>query len=381
MDIKNITKILDLNKLTNLFSSKSLLGVDIGTYSVKIVEMKGSGRKYTLVRAAVLPLPQEVQTSEISVMEKKRIIVDVIKNYLSQNRVNVKNAATSVSGSSVIVRYVKFPKITREELSKSIVFEAEPYIPFDIREVNLGFYIMGDVTEEGQKKTETVLVAAKKDIIQDKMDTLTQAGLRPVLIDIDAFAMESSYDLNHDSPSGETVIIVNIGASVTNMSIIENGISKVVRDIFLGGNSFTKALQKNMGCNFQTAEEMKRKYGLLIDPAEKEKALSDKNHEALQVSNTMNEVCHDLLNEIHRSIDFFYSQRGEQQILNRIYISGGGACLKNIEKYFTQELKLPAEIYNPLKSVENSEKVEAENLPVLSVAAGLATRQSGDTAK
>jgi type IV pilus assembly protein PilM len=369
---------LNLSKFMNFFNSKSLLGVDLGSSSIKLVELKNTGSKFSLIRGSILPIPQEAQASEISPMEKKRLIVDTLKDYITKDKISAKNVATSVSGSSVIVRYVKFPKITKEELSKSIYFEAEPYIPFDIREVNLGFYSLGDVTEEGQRKTETVLVAAKKDIIQEKMDILVQAGLRPVVIDIDAFALESSYDVNHDASINETVIMVNIGASVTNMSIIENDISKVVRDIFLGGNSFTKALQKNLGCNYKTAEEMKRKYGLLVTSEDREKALAENNQEALQISNTLSEVCHDLLNEIHRSIDFFYSQRDEQQVLNRIYISGGGACLKNIDKYFAQELKLPAEIYNPLSKVENSADIEAGDLPVLSVAAGLATRRPGD---
>jgi len=361
-----------------LFGQKDILGIDIGTYSIKGIQLKNVGGKWSLVRWFIIPEPEEVQIGEINPNEKKKIISDILRNYLSENKIKIRNVVTSVSGSSVIVRYVKFPKMTKEELSKNIYFEAEPYIPFDIREVNLGFYILGDIVEEGQKKTETVLVAAKKSIIQDKIDILTQAGLQPVIIDVDAFALESCYEVNHDPLQNEIVIILNIGANITNMSIIENGVSKVVRDIFIGGSSFTKALQKNLNCTYKNAEDLKRKYPLLVTSEDKEKALAENNREMLQVSNILIEICHDLLSELHRSIDFFYSQRGEQQVLNRIIISGGGACLKNIDKYFSQELKIPTEICNPLSRISNSEVVPEDVLPILSIATGLAVRRMRD---
>ncbi|MDI6642380.1 MAG: type IV pilus assembly protein PilM, partial [Elusimicrobiota bacterium] len=294
----------NLNLLTSFFLPKDLLGVDIGSYSVKLVQLKTAANKYSLQKSVVLPLPEDIVYQEINPVEKKQIIASIIKNYITKEKVSTKLAATSVSGSSVIVRYVKFPKITKEELSKSIQFEAEPYIPFDIKEVNFGFYILGDVVEEGQKKVETVLVAAKKDLVQAKIDILQDAGLFPAIIDVDAFALEGSYEINKEVEVQEIVIIVNIGANVTNIVIIENGISRVVRDIFIGGNAFTKVLQRNLSCDFKSAEEMKKNYGLLVTAEEKESALKE-SKEALQVSSALTPIAHDLLREVHRSIDFF----------------------------------------------------------------------------
>jgi len=362
--------------LNNLFKSKSILGIDIGSHSIKIIQLKGLPGKWVLERWSILPLPEETVAQEVNPVEKENAIVKTIKDYISSQKVSVKNSAISVSGSSVIVRYVKFPRVTKEYLSKNIQFESEPYIPFDVREVNLGFYILGNITEEGQEKTETVLVAAKKDIVQNRTEILREAGLIPVVIDVDAFAIESSYEINKDKE--ELVLVVNIGANVSNLSIIENGVSKVVRDIFLGGDTFTKALQKNLQCDYKTAEELKRKHELLVSAEDKERALKEDNKEALQVSNILSGIARDLLGEVHRSIDFFYAQKGEQHAINRILLCGGSALLKNIDKYFEQELKIPVEIFNPLAKVEKQVEVPQECLPILSVACGLATRRQDD---
>lgn len=359
------------------FKSRDTLGIDIGSSTIKIIQLKGSTHKYSLVHEGIISIP-EAET-DINLAEKRNLLVKELKNYIIKNRLTGKNAVTSVSGSSVIVRYVKLPKTTKEDLSKNIFFEAEPYIPFDIREVNLGFYILGDTIEEGERKTEVVIVAAKKDLVQTKMNILIEAGLQPTVVDVDAFALESSYEITAEKPITETVIFVNIGANVTNMSILENGVSKVVRDIFISGNSLTKALQKNLQCNFKTAEELKCKYGILVTAEQKEKALTTDSQEALQVSNIITPILRDLLNEVHRSVDFYYSQKGEQAVINKVILSGGSANLLNIDKYFSQELKLPTEIANPLAKVDNAAEVEPSRLPALSIAVGLALRTAKDT--
>jgi type IV pilus assembly protein PilM len=361
--------------LSSIFGSQDILGVDIGSYSIKIVLLKGGPGKWSLAKYAILPLPQEAVAQEINPTKKKDIYVTTLKNYLSLEKINVKNTAISVSGSSVIVRYVKFPKIAKEELAKSIQFEAEPYIPFDIKEVNLGFFILGEVMEEGQKKTDTVLVAAKKDLVQSKIDILQDVGLNPVIIDADAFAMESAYEINRDPGTNELVMMVNVGANVTNLTIIENGVSRVVRDIFIGGQTFTKSLQKNIGCDFPTAEQIKQKFGLLVSPEEKENALKEGNKDALQVSNIFTAIARDLMSEVHRSIDFFYSQRGEQQVINKIYLCGGSAQIKNLTTCFSQEVKIATEIFNPFGKISAIAPPASEEAPLFTVAVGLASRR------
>lgn len=354
---------------------KDLIGVDIGSHSIKIVQLKGSSKKWTLHKFGIASL--EPGKTDLSDQEKIESQVGIIKSILTKEGISTKNTAASVSGNSVIVRYVKFPKLSVQELEKTIQYEAEPYIPFDIRDVNIGFHILGDITEDGQKKMETILVAAKKEVVQSRMDALLAAGLKPLIIDVDAFAIENAYEQFRSSGDNETVLFINIGASVTNMSIIDNGVSKVVRDVFISGNSFSKTIQRNLQCGIAEAEKLKSEHGLLISAEEKEKALSEDRKDALQISTLMGPVARDLLGEVQRSLDFYLSQ-GSDRSVNKVLLSGGSSRLKNLDNYFSQELRLPVEIYNPLKDIPGSEKVPQEILQTLTVAVGIATRRDGD---
>jgi type IV pilus assembly protein PilM len=357
---------------------KDAFAADLGSTAIKVVHLKPSGNKYTLLKWGVIPYTES--GSEISPQDRKNLSTARLGEFLAKEKLVTKNVVTSVAGNQVIVRYVKFPKLSREELNKTIQFEAEPYIPFDIKEVDLSFHILGEVTEEGQKKMETILVAAKKDIIQGRLETLNELNLRPVVIDLDAFALVNAYEISSDPANPETVLLINIGANVTNMAIVENQIPRVVRDVFISGSSFNKAIQRNMSCDVKTAEDMKLRYGLLVTVEEKEKTLAENQKEALQVSTAMTPIARDLLAEVHRSIDFYISQNPERSIA-RILLSGGSANLKNLDKYFSQELKISVELFNPLKNVEGGESVPPNIACQLAVAVGLATRKEADISK
>lgn len=372
---------LDLTALKSLktklpfFKPKDSIAIDIGTSSVKIVYLKPSGNRHTLIKWGVLPISED--GTELSPQENRTNAVARIGEFLAKEKILVKNIVTSISGHQVIVRYVRFPKLTYEELRKTIQFEAEPYIPFDIKEVDLSFHILGDVIEDGQKKMDTILVAAKKEIVQNRLDIINELNLRLIIVDIDAFALENVYELNADPNVEETVMLVNIGSAVTNMAIVENGISKVVRDIFISGNSFTKVIQRNMACDLKTAESLKSRYSMLVTAAEKEKTLAENQKEALQVSQAISSVAKDLLAEIHRSIDFYISQNPEHNI-TRILLCGGSANLKNLDQFLSQELKIPVERFNPLKNVIGGELVPENISPQLAIAIGLAIRREND---
>lgn len=365
-------------KIPNLsfLRGKELVGIDIGSHAIKVVQLKGSHKKWQLFKWGISTI--ESDGKELSPQESTESQASALKALLSKEGITSKNAAVSVSGNSVIVRYVKFPKLSQQELEKTIQYEAEPYIPFDIRDVNIGFHILGDITEDGQKKMETILVAAKKDIVQARMDVLTMAGLKPLIIDVDAFAVENAYAQSLTGDEHETVLFINLGASVTNMSIIENGVSKVVRDVFVAGNSFTRAIQKNLQCDIGEAENLKSKYGLLVTAEEKEQALSEDRKEALQISTLIGPVARDLLGEVQRSLDFYLSQ-GSDRAVNKVLLSGGSSRISNLGKYFSQELRLPVEVFNPLSTISGGEKVPSESTQVLTVAVGIATRRTGDT--
>jgi type IV pilus assembly protein PilM len=365
--------------------SKKILGVDLGSQTIKIVELEQSKNgKWTLKKCAF----ESLGIAEIPPEEKKTILIERLKEALSREKFSTKRVATSLSGNQVIVRYVKFPKLSAEELAKTIHFEAEAYIPFDIREVDLAFHILGDLVEEGEKKMETVLVAVKKDVIQNRIEILEKVGLEPAIIDIDAFAIESALELARqpvstergEAETKETIVVVNLGASVTNLTIIENGISKVVRDIFIAGNTFTKVIQQSLNLDFPKAEELKRKHGLSTEEVATPEITTseEKSSEKVEVAKVLTTVISDLIKEIQHSIEYYQSQLPEEVQVSRVLLTGGSALLSNIGRYFAQELQLPVEIYNPflyLNTPVNLPKEINEKNTIFTIAIGLAIRQ------
>jgi type IV pilus assembly protein PilM len=366
---------MDLNLVKKIFPQKGIIGIDIGNYAVKLVSFVEEKKKIKLKDWGYIPLGFSQDTTA---EEKQAIISEEIKKYLKKKGIQFKFAATSISGNSVIVRYVKFPKLTKKELALTLHVEAEPFIPFDINDVNLTCWPLNDIMEEGQPKMETVLVAAKRDVIDAKIDVLSDAGLDPIIIDVDAFALETLYEWHAPEVSDSAILFLNIGHKVTNLSIISQGVTRVVRDIFIAGASFDKAISKRFKIEIDAAGELKKQKGVLLSVEEKEAAIQDYDKEHLGVSKTAHMVLQDLYTEISRSIDFYLSQ-GEEQSISRIILTGGMSNLGNINKYMAEKFKVPVEILNPLAPLaEQAKNIPKDVLPGLAVATGLALRKLKD---
>ena len=353
-----------------------ILAVDVGSYAIKCCHIKYEGGVPVLKVWGYMPYNVK---PEATPEEKKVEAIKEIRAFLIQKGVKVTDAATSLSGNSVIVRYVKFPRLTRAELSATLSMEAEPFIPFDINEVQLGFHILNEVTEDGQKKMETVLVAAKKDLVNQRLDVLQGAGLTPTIIDVDSFTLENVNERVRDvkNEPGATLYL-NIGHMVSNLSIIEAGVTKVVRDIFISGNTFNKGIIKALQVDAAKAEELKRKYGIIVDAAEKEKALQEGRREELGVSQVVATVAKDLVSEVHRSVDFYLSQ-GPERSIGRIVLMGGSARLPNLAKHLAGELKVPVSVLDPFSFLKTPPAdMPAELAPAFAVALGLALRHNRD---
>ena len=372
-----LKKFQGLKGLAAVFSgSGNILGVDVGSHAVKVVFMTEEGGIPTLKAWGHLPLAVK---PEATAEEKKTAAGSVLRAFLAQKGLKVKDAATALSGNSVIVRYVKFPRLTKAELSATLTTEAEPFIPFDINEVQLGFHILSDIVEEGQKKMETVLVAAKKDLVAARLEILEGAGLTPAIIDVDSFALENVHDkMSGPQPPAGAALYLNLGHTVTNLSIIEGGLSRVVRDIFISGSTLTKAIMKSLQVDLAKAEELKKTYGIIMDAAEKEKALADGNREALGVSQAITGVTKDLVAEVHRSVDFYLSQ-GPERSIARIVLAGGTAALRNLSAHLAGELKVPVSVLQPFSFLKSPPAdMPAELAPAFAVAVGLALRRNRD---
>ncbi len=366
------------DKALGLFMGpKEVLGVDIGTSSVKVVQLAEEKGVVRLKAWGHMPI---VGKPDASPEERQQQVVNLLKAFKIEKGVKLQHAAASISGNAVIVRYVKFPLLTKNELRATLATEAEPFIPFDINEVQLGFHIMNEIVEEGQKKMETVLVAAKKESVQSRVAVIEGAGFRPAIIDVDSFSLENVHERLPSGQLAGSTLYLNIGHSVTNLSIIEEGMTRVVRDIFVAGGTFTKAIMKALQYDMEKAEAAKLANGILIDPEEKEKALQEGNRDALGVSQAVSTVIKDMVTELHRSVDFYLSQ-GPERSIGRIVLSGGSAGMKNIAKCLTGELKVPVTLLDPFAALsENPVDIPAAIRPSMAVALGLALRKNRDWA-
>jgi type IV pilus assembly protein PilM len=348
-----------------LREGKDIYGIDMGSKSIKIVRLnrKSKSDPWTLQRWAWLPFSG---AGETSVIEKTPEAIQLIKDFLGKEKGGTRSVAISVSGNSVVVRYVKLPKTSKEHLTKMLALEAEPYIPFAIPEVDLGFDILGEVTEDGQPKMDTVLVAVKKEVLAQHLDIIRSCGLQPVVVDIDAFCLQRVAPMPPPSgaESNEAVMVLNIGASVTTMSILEQGVCRVARDVFIAGNAVDKALQKNPNFSPEEADKVKQSVSL-------------STLEGSEASKTIIAVLKDLILEIQRSLDFYLSQRAERQV-QKIFLSGGCARLRGLNTFLSSELRLPVELLDPFAGIEGGENVPPELKPHMAIAVGLAMRREDD---
>ena len=353
--------------LFSSFGSKSMIGLDIGSSTVKAVELssRGKGKEFELAHVGVARLAPEaiVQGAFLN----SSAIVDAIREAIDTAKIKSKNAAAAVCGHSVIVKKVSLPVMTREELDEQIRWEAEQYIPFDVNEVNLDFQILD--TSDGEGQMDVLLVAAKKDLIDDYVQVISEAGLTPAVIDIAAFAVENAFEANYDVRSDEVVALVNIGAQVVNINILIDGTPVFTRDITTAGNHYTEEIQKTLSISFEEAERIK---------------LGGKKSEDSQevvpqeVEKAMQSVTETVIGEISRSLDFFSATSADSRIA-RVMLSGGSANVAGFQMAFQERTGLDVEILNPLARMLPNSKLDPDTLdelaPSLGVSVGLALRQ------
>ncbi len=349
------------------FGSKSIIGLDIGSSSVKAVEIskKAKSKDFDLTHLGVAPLPPEaiVQGAFLN----SSAIVDAIREAVEKAKIKTKHVAAAVSGHSVIVKRVSLPAMTREELDEQIRWEAEQYIPFDVNEVNLDFQILDDEGGEGQM--DVLLVAAKKDLIDDYVQVISEAGLTPAVVDVAAFAVENCYEANYDAEPNQVVALVNIGAQVVNINVIANGVPTFTRDITTAGNQYTEEIQKALSISFEEAERIK---------------LGGRRGEDSQevvpqeVEQAMQGITETVIGEIGRSLDFYGATSAESRI-EKVFLAGGSAKVAGFEAAFQERTGYDVAILNPLTRMVPSSKFEPEFLdemaPALGVGVGLALRR------
>ncbi|HMK55392.1 MAG TPA: type IV pilus assembly protein PilM [Dissulfurispiraceae bacterium] len=346
-----------------LIGKKSTIGVDIGSRYLKVAQVDAGKDGYELSLFSMLPIERDVIGDGLVLNKTK--LVDSLKALMSQAGIKKAEAVLGLSGhSAVITKVIKVPLITEEELGLNIKYEAEQYIPFDIKDVNIDFEILGPDTEE-EGMMDVMLVAVKKTVMADYVDAVQQAGITPVVVDVDSFAVGNVYEVNYGIADKKNVALVNIGASKTNINILRKGLPVFMRDTAIGSNYHTEAIERTLNISRDAAERVK--LGETVEGVP---------HDS--VRDIINGASDEIYAEIYRSFEYFRSSIGDEDI-NGIVLSGGAALIKGFSTLMSERLGIPVEVADVLKNIRKSDKLAlGEVAPITAVAVGLAMRRSGD---
>lgn len=340
---------------------KGLVGLDIGSSSVKVIELRKKGDGYELVTMGMESLGQDAVVDG-AIMDSFTVTT-AIETIFNQNKIKLKNVATAVSGHSVIVKKISVNAPTEQEVAGAIPYEAPQYIPFAMEDVNISYQVLGPAT--AGPGFDVMLVAVKRDKILNHTNVLSQSGKTPMVVDIDAFALQNAFEMNYEPPPDKMVALLNIGASLMNINIMRGGVPLFTRDVSVGGNQYTDTLQKELDLSYEDAEKLKQ--GQEVGTATAE-----------QASPHLRSVSEILLLEVQKTFDFF-KQTTSSESIQQIYVAGGSARIEGLVDLLKEEFGIPVEIMNPFQKVDvNPTKFPADlidNLaPRMSVAVGLALR-------
>lgn len=350
--------------LRNWFSprSKHLVGIDIGSTAVKIASLKGNGSgSFHLEAIGRQDLPDDAIVD--GAILSKLPVAEAINQIYSTSKIKNQQVATSISGHSVIVKKVTLPAMGDDELGESIQWEAEQYIPFDISDVNVDYQVL-QRSPEGQK-LDVVLVAAKKEKINDHTSAISMSGKFPAVVDIDAFALQNIYEFNYQPDPQKVAALLNVGATVMNINVVQGSSFQFTRDIAIGGSRYTDFLQKELGISKAQAEQYKKG----IDVPEEWSA---------EVQSILNSVTENLAMEVEKTFDYFKTTTHLQNI-DEIFLSGGACRTLGLSEYLKEKFQVPVSFLDPFKRIEADQKKFPpsffnEHASDFAIAVGLALR-------
>ena len=341
---------------------KSVAGLDVGSSSIKMVELEGKADNLSLVNLGFENLPSDT-IIDGQIMELNTVS-DVIRNLCVNHGVNADNVVTGVSGHSVIIKNIVLPRMSREELEESIDWHAEEHIPYDLADVSLDY----QVTAETSEATHVLIAACKRERIDNMRQAIQLSGRQPVVIDVDTFALQNCYEANYHPMESDVVTLLNIGASTMNVNIVKGTRSLFTRDITVGGSQFTDVLQRNLGLSYQQAEAVKRGAGAVPNAEEK------------SIVPLMSNVTEVVANEIQKTFDFYRATSEDNHtVVQKILISGGGSKLQGFAQELSARLELPVEVLNPFRNIKVDDRkfdpgYIQDIMPEMAVAVGLAIR-------
>jgi type IV pilus assembly protein PilM len=343
---------------------KNLVGVDIGASSIKVVQLKESRKRLSVVKFGFAPLPP--QTIVDGHVMNRGAVIEALDRIFREQKISQREVSAGVYGQSVIVRKITIPLMTAAELAEQITWEAEQHIPFDIKVMNIDYEVLRRRPEAGQM--DILLVAAKKDEINDYAGILREAKLKPQTIDINAFTVQNVLEYVHGLPEDQTVAILNVGAAVSSLNIVSRGVSAFTREVTNAGNTITEEIQRQLSVPFEQAEQMK--------------AAAVTGQVPPQVHAIISQACDSLAGEIQRSLDFYLATSGEAEI-HRIVLCGGSVFLPALMPAIEKRARVPVMVLDPMANFTIERGVNEQELrsraPQLAVAVGLALRTDKET--
>jgi type IV pilus assembly protein PilM len=317
-----------------LFGKKDhLVGLDIGSRSLKAAEIEETKRGRNLKHFGITEIP--AGAIEDGTINDPEAVADSIRQLLKAYNIKERNVAISIGGYSVIVKKIAVQTMDEQQLQDTIHFEAEQYIPFDISDVNLDFQILGE-NETNPNQMNVFLVAAKKEMVNDYVNLANLAGLTPCIVDVEAFALQNTFEVCYDV-SNENVALIDIGASKTSLNILKGNSSVFMRDVSLGCSQINQKIVSLIDCSYDDAEQLK--YGENTDRISAE-----------DLKGIVSSVVADWCTEIRRALDFFYSTYPDDQI-KKIILSGGGANIGEFRELLAVEASAEVDTINPFKDV------------------------------
>jgi type IV pilus assembly protein PilM len=349
-----------------IFGKKDhLIGLDIGSRTIKLAEVAQTQKGRILQKFGMVDLAQGL--IEEGRIKEPEVLADAIKGLVRDLKVKERNVATSVAGYSVIIKRITVGKMTDEELHDSIEYEAEQYIPFDVQDVNIDFHVIGE-HESNPNQMNVMLVAAKKEIIDEYVDLLEMADLHPCVIDIDVFALERVFEDNYSDEEG-SIGLIDIGANKMNINVVKDYMSAFTREVTVGGEQIIQEIASRFDCSFEEAEAIK--VGEAKDKVPEE-----------QVREIIDSFTSGWCNEIRRAIDFYYSTYADEDI-TRIILSGGAAQTAGFSELLSNETSLDVQMCNPFSSININEKQNDMDYlqkiaPQAAICMGLASRRVDD---
>lgn len=341
--------------MLGLGKPKTVVAVDLGEYSVKVLEVDLVGQNLHILNYGIEKVGEHESPEE------------ALSRLMQGGGFKSKKCISAVSGRSVIVRYVPMQVVPDSQLKDSALYEADKYIPFDISEVVLDCQRLEDpqnekVQKEGSMKV--MLVAVKSSYVNDHASLMSRAGLSPIIIDYDSFALGNAFELwaktnNHFSES-KNIALLDVGGSKSNINIMRGDTSFFTREIYMGGRNITESIAKRFGEDPSDIEKMK------LDPKEAEDSMRS----------AFNPVLEEICSEVRMSFDYYENQVGGK--VDQLYLSGGTARFPGLEGVFEQILQIPTATWNPFDGIEKSSGVNVDELNQMAfnfvIAMGLATR-------